>query len=137
MNCIIVILGITAEEFIGREKIGSSPSGYGQSKMDLFARLMSKKLGSKYHPPNVEVISLINTPSFDHVVDVRFAVHASPYLKPSKLNGILNIYREEVWLSLFDLKILILDFVLKNSLVFCCCSLELITFKLQTHIVIL
>lgn len=99
MNCLIVILGITAEEFIGREKIGPSASEYGQSKMDLFARLMARKLGPKYHPSNVEVISLMNTPSFNHVIDVRFAVHASPYLKPSKLNGILNIHRGEVQLS--------------------------------------
>ncbi|ESN95524.1 hypothetical protein HELRODRAFT_179299 [Helobdella robusta] len=95
------IQGITAEKFISKpEKSKKISNVFAQhehhSRMELFAMLLASKLdGKEYRASNVEILSVTNHATMLNVIDVWFAVHGSLYLKPSKLNGLIHVYKQE------------------------------------------
>lgn len=88
------ILGVTAEEFVTRPKIGPKPSDYGNSQYDMLRTRLAKKLGVP--TVNVDIFTVRNHPSLPSTIDVRFAAHGSPHYRPEKLNGAVLENQDEV-----------------------------------------
>ncbi|KAF5274763.1 hypothetical protein FQR65_LT04316 [Abscondita terminalis] len=69
--------GITTEEFIVKDANGIS-------KKDMLQKYFAKILNTSLD--NVDVFTVIPTPSNSTFIDVRFSAHGSPYYLPEKLN---------------------------------------------------
>lgn len=87
-------LGITAEDFISRPKVGPNPTDYGQSKYDLFQEALAKELNIPQL--NVDIFTVMNHPTQSKTIDVRYSAHGSPYYRPARLDGILLHNKAEV-----------------------------------------
>ena len=45
---------------------------------------------------NVDIFTVMNHPTIERTVDIRYAAHGSPYYRPARLDGIINQNKEEV-----------------------------------------
>lgn len=90
----VIFSGTTAESFVGRPKIGPSPTDYGLSKYDLLQIELAKKLNIPLE--NVDIFTVMNHPTLVKTVDIRYSAHGSPYYRPARLDGILLNSKKEV-----------------------------------------
>ncbi len=96
-ECVVLfVIGITAEEFVERPKIGPLPSDYGPSRLEKLRQLLANELGIPIN--NVQVFSIMNSPATAKTVDIRFAAHGSPYYRSDRLDGIVMTQRQKVGL---------------------------------------
>ena len=56
--------------------------------------MIARKLGVS--TGNVDIFTVLNHPTLEKTVDVRFAAHGSPYYRPARLDGIVNQFKIEV-----------------------------------------
>ena len=89
---------MTAEEFISRPKLRGSSEGsgsrYGRSRYQLLQQTIASWLDVPVS--NVDIFTILNHPSDERTIDVRYAAHGSPYYRPTKLNGIMAQYKTQV-----------------------------------------
>ncbi|CAF1402910.1 unnamed protein product, partial [Didymodactylos carnosus] len=78
---------ITAEEFIETRHMPA-----GQSYYKEFARLIGDILNVR----NVEIFSIQDHENIPRTIDVYYAVHGSGYLSKVKINGLVNMRREQL-----------------------------------------
>ncbi|XP_006641450.3 neural-cadherin [Lepisosteus oculatus] len=76
---------ITAKEFVHK-------GADGKSRYETFKGLLADIL--LVNPDNVNVFSLINVK--ERMMDVRFSVHGSTYLRPEKLHGYVAAYKQKL-----------------------------------------
>ena len=79
---------VTAEEFVHSD--GFRDNSFYQSFRSLVARKLDVAMA------NVDVFSVTNLDRRRRAVDVRFAVHGSPYLRRVKLEAVIRSSRREV-----------------------------------------
>ncbi|KAB0801471.1 hypothetical protein PPYR_05825 [Photinus pyralis] len=84
----IRLSGITIEDFIAKDSNGVSRKDLFQA---YFAKVFNKTL------ENVDVFTVIPTPSNSSYIDVRFSAHGSPYYLPESLNS--KTYEHQVELE--------------------------------------
>lgn len=84
--------GTTIEEFV--EKPENS-----KSKKDLLQQHISKIFNTSLE--NVDVFTVLKSPTNPSLVDVRFSAHGSPYYSPEKLNNKASEHQREVNIYLF------------------------------------
>ncbi|XP_076261090.1 DE-cadherin [Rhynchophorus ferrugineus] len=82
----IRIEGITMEDFVQKTN--------GVSKKDLLHKHISEIVNTSI--ANVDVFSVLQSPSNSSLVDVRFSAHGSPYYAAEKLNNKLTDYQEKL-----------------------------------------
>ncbi|KAK4871852.1 hypothetical protein RN001_015976 [Aquatica leii] len=83
----IRLSGLTAEDFITKDSNGVS-------KKDLLQKYFSKILNTSIE--NVDVFTVIPSPTNSSFVDVRFSAHGSPYYLPEKLNSKTYEHQQEL-----------------------------------------
>ena len=90
--------GMTAEEFVSRPKLSSSSKGsgsrYGLSQYQLLQQMIASWLDVAVS--NVDIFTVLNHPTDERTIDVRYAAHGSPYYRATKLNGIMAQYKTQV-----------------------------------------
>lgn len=64
------------------------------SKKDILQKHIAKILNTSVD--NVDVFTVLTSPSNASLVDVRFSAHGSPYYSPEKLNALASDHRLEV-----------------------------------------
>ena len=89
----IPLEGVTAEEFIGRQKVGTASTDYRRSKYDVFRDAVAQKLGVL--PYNVDVFTIVNHPTLMRTVDLRYSVRSNLYHRPAKLDGLILASKPE------------------------------------------
>jgi len=83
---------MTAEAFVSRPEASGSAGGRGQRKYGpSHYQLLQETVASWLQVPvdNVQVFTVLNHPTQQRTIDVRYSVHGSPYYRPTKLNGIM------------------------------------------------
>ena len=95
---VVCSAGMTAEEFVSRlKRSGSSEGGgskYGRSRYQLLQQTIASWLDLPVN--NVDIFTVLNHPTDERTIDVRYAAHGSPYYRPTKLNGIMALYKSQV-----------------------------------------
>ena len=90
--------GMTAEEFVSRPELSSSTEGsgsrYGLSRYQQLQQIIASWLDVPVS--NVDIFTVLNHPTQEQTIDVRYAAHGSPYYRPAKLNGIMAQYKNQV-----------------------------------------
>ena len=94
-----VYVGVTAEEFVARPKLSGSGevgggSRYGRSRYQLLQETVASWLDIPVD--NVDVFTVLNHPTDERTIDIRYSAHGSPYYRPTKLNGIMAQHKTEV-----------------------------------------
>lgn len=84
--------GTTIEEFV--EKPENS-----KSKKDLLQQHISKIFNTSLE--NVDVFTVLKSPTNSSLVDVRFSAHGSPYYSPEKLNNKASEQQKEVCIYIY------------------------------------
>lgn len=95
-----IFLGVTAEEFVTRPPRRSGSSKYGKSRYDLLRQHIAKMLGVPLS--NVDIFTIMNHPTKEKTIDIRYSAHGSPYYKPVKLDGIISESTQQVRLSVLS-----------------------------------
>lgn len=90
----VIFSGTTAEDFVGRPKVGPNPTDYGRSRYELLQIELAKKFNIPLE--NVDIFTVMNHPTLVKTVDVRYSAHGSPYYRPARLDGILLNNKKEV-----------------------------------------
>ncbi|MBN3309830.1 CADN protein, partial [Amia calva] len=83
------VADMTAKEFIRK-------GADGKSRYAMFKQFLAEILPA--NPDNINVFSLMNVK--ERMLDVRFSVHSSPYLRPEKLYGYIAAYKQKLQLAL-------------------------------------
>ncbi|KAH1023183.1 hypothetical protein HUJ04_012437 [Dendroctonus ponderosae] len=83
----IRILGADIEQFVEKNDAG-------KSKKDLLHQRISEIVNTSIS--NVDVFTVLTTPSNSSLIDVRFSAHGSPYYAPEKLNNKITANQEKL-----------------------------------------
>ncbi|XP_018326960.1 DE-cadherin [Agrilus planipennis] len=83
------IKGIKVEDFIIK-----APNSDSLSKKDILQNRLAKILNTSAE--NVDVFTVLTSPSNASLVDVRFSAHGSPYYLPEKLNAKLSQFQKDL-----------------------------------------
>ncbi|KAG5874266.1 hypothetical protein JTB14_028073 [Gonioctena quinquepunctata] len=79
--------GITKEEFVEKQENGIS-------KKDLLHQQIAKIVNTSL--ANVDVFTVLQSPSQNNFIDVRFSAHGSPYYAPEKLENKITEHQTEL-----------------------------------------
>ena len=91
----IILIDMTAEEFVEKKHKGPNfkTADYHPSLYDKFRVELAKMLGTKTY---VDIFTLMNQPTLPRTLDIRYAVHGSPYYKPIRLDCLVHTNRSVV-----------------------------------------
>ncbi|XP_017769994.1 PREDICTED: DE-cadherin [Nicrophorus vespilloides] len=80
--------GTSIEDFVGK-------SNNNLSKRDMLQNHLHKVLNTS-SIDNVDVLTVLKSPSNVSLIDVRFSAHGSPYYSPEKLNSKISLHQEHL-----------------------------------------
>lgn len=69
-------------------------SKYGHSRYQLMREMLASWLDTTVD--NVDIFTVLNHPFRERTIDVRYSAHGSPYYRPTKLNGLMALYKSRV-----------------------------------------
>lgn len=85
-------VGTSAEAFI--RKYDSIKREEYKSKYEKFREIIARLV--KTDVKNVDIFTVLSRQERPAITDIRYSAHGSPYYKPSSLDGIVALHREQV-----------------------------------------
>ncbi|KAG1685476.1 Neural-cadherin [Nymphon striatum] len=86
------IFGTSAEDFIRIYDWKSNNNI--KSKYEKFREIMASLVGTDVK--NVDIFTVLQRQERPPITDVRFSAHGSPYYKPSSLDGLIALHRDQI-----------------------------------------